>query len=49
MASNFRNPLDPLELEIVERALDGALAIPKEDEASNDPDSDEALEADLRR
>jgi hypothetical protein len=49
MASNFRNRLDPLDLEILEGALDGALAISKEDEAPDDPDSDEALEADLRR
>ena len=49
MAPNFRNEFDPLDLKILERALDGKLATLKEDEALADLDSDEALEADLRR
>jgi hypothetical protein len=49
MASNFRNRVDPLDLEILERALDGALATLKEDEAGADLDSEEALEAELRQ
>jgi hypothetical protein len=47
MASNFHNALDPLDLEILERALE--LATLKEDEAPADLDSDEALEAKLRQ
>jgi hypothetical protein len=49
VASNFYDALDPLDLEILERALDSALATLKEDEAGDDLDSDEALEANLRR
>lgn len=49
MASNFHDALDPLDHEIVERALDGALATLKEDQAPADLDSDEALEAALRQ
>ena len=49
MASNFHNALVPLDLEILERALDGALATLKEDEAPADLHSDEALEAELRQ
>ena len=49
MASKFRDVFDPLDLEILERAFDGALATLKEDEARADLDSDEALEATLRR
>ena len=47
MTSKFHGILDPLDLEILERALDGALAALKEDVA--DLDSDEALEATLRQ
>jgi hypothetical protein len=49
MDSTFRDVLDPLDLEILERAFDGALATLKENEARVDLDSDEALEATLRR
>ena len=49
MAFNFHDALDPLDLEILERALDGALVTLKENEARADLDSDEALEATLRR
>lgn len=49
MASNFHDALDPLDLEILERALDGALASLKEHEARVDLDSDDELEATLRR
>jgi hypothetical protein len=49
MAPNFRNEFDPLDLEILERALDGTLATLREDEAPAEADSDAALEADLRR
>lgn len=49
MASNFYDALDPIDLEILERALDSALATLKKDEVGDDLDSDEALEANLRR
>jgi hypothetical protein len=49
MDSKFRDVFDPLDLEILERAFDGALATLKEDEARADLDSDEELEATLRR
>lgn len=49
MASNFHDALDPLDREILEGALDGALATLKEDEAGADLDSDEALETELRQ
>jgi hypothetical protein len=49
MASNFHDALDPLDLEILERALDGALETLKEDEAPADLDSDEALKGELRQ
>ena len=49
MASKFRDVFDPLDLEILERAFDGALATLKEDEARAGLASDEALEATLRR
>jgi hypothetical protein len=49
MASKFRDIFDPLDLEILERAFDGALATLKEEEARAGLDSDEALEATLRR
>ena len=43
MASNFYEALDPLDLEILERARDGALVTLKEDEAQADLDSDDVL------
>lgn len=49
MDSTFRDVLDPLDLEILERALAGALSVLKENEAQVDLDSDEKLEATLRR
>jgi hypothetical protein len=49
MDSKFRDVFDPLDLEILERAFDGALATLKEDQARADLDCDEALEATLRR
>ena len=49
MAPNFCNDLDPLDREILERALDGTLATLKESEPLANLDSDEAFEADLRR
>lgn len=48
MVSRFRRDLDPLDLEVVERAFEvvsDAIKI----KAPFDPDSDEALEAALRR
>lgn len=48
MTSKLRGDLDPLDLEILERALDGALAALKEKAAGAELDSDEALEATLR-
>lgn len=49
MDSKLRNVFDPLDLEILERAFDGALALLKGDQTLSDLDSDEALEAILRR
>jgi hypothetical protein len=48
MLSKLRRDLDPLELEILERAFEGAVVALKENDALNDLDSDEALEASLR-
>jgi hypothetical protein len=48
MLSKLRRDLDPLDLEILERALESAVVALKEDDAFNDLDSDEALEASLR-
>jgi hypothetical protein len=45
MLSKFRRDLDPLDLELLERAC---VAV-KENDSRNDLDSDEALEATLRR
>jgi hypothetical protein len=45
MLSKFRRDLDPLDLELLERAC---VAV-KENDSLNDLDSDEALEATLRR
>jgi hypothetical protein len=49
MTSRLRGRFDPLDLEILEKALDLALAALKGDAAGTDLDSDEALEATLRR
>jgi hypothetical protein len=49
MLLRFRRDLDPLDLEILERAFEGAWNALKENGALVDPDSDEALEAALRR
>jgi hypothetical protein len=46
MVSTFQSDLDPLDLEILERAFDGVCAVVKE---SGHLSSDEALEATLRR
>ena len=48
MLSKLRRDLDPLDLEILERAFESAVVALKEDDAFNDLDSDEALEASLR-
>jgi hypothetical protein len=48
MLSKLRRDLDPLDLEILERAFEGAVVALKENDALNDLDSDEALEASLR-
>jgi hypothetical protein len=45
---SFRQELDPLDMEILERAFDAALAVVKEDHPTQF-DSDEGLEAILRR
>jgi hypothetical protein len=49
MLSKLRRDLDPLDLEILERAFESAVVALKENDALNDFDSDEALEASLRR
>jgi hypothetical protein len=49
MLSKLRRDLDPLDLEILEKAFEGAVVALKENDALNDLDSDEALEARLRR
>jgi hypothetical protein len=49
MLFKFRRDLDPLDLEILERAFEGAWVAVKENSALVDHDSDEALEATLRR
>ena len=41
--------LDPLDRELVERALESAWAAFKNHAPNDEPDSDEALEANLRR
>ena len=48
MLSKLRRDLDPLDLEILERALESAVVALKEGDTFNDLDSDEALEASLR-
>ena len=47
MFSKWRVDLDPLDLEILERALEGALTTMKEKDVLNDLDSDADLEAAL--
>ena len=49
MLSKPERDLDPLDLEILERAFEGAFVAVKESDASNDFDSDEELEAELRK
>ena len=49
MLFKFRRDLDPLDLELLERALEGTLVAVKESDGLVDLDSDEALEATLRR
>ena len=46
---SFRHELDPLDLEILEKAFDAAWSAVKENDPSIDFDSDEGLEAILRR
>lgn len=46
---SFRHELDPLDLEILERAFDATCAAFKENTPPHDFDSDEDLEAALRR
>jgi hypothetical protein len=48
MLSKLRRDLDPLDLEILERAFESAVVALKEDDAFNDLDSNKALEASLR-
>ena len=48
MLFKFRRDLDPLDLELLERALEGVLDALKEDNGLVDLDSDEVLEAALR-
>jgi hypothetical protein len=49
MRFKFRDELDPLDKELLERAFEGVMAAAKENDAFVDLDSDEALEATLRR
>jgi hypothetical protein len=49
MVSKFLHDLDPLDLEILERAFDGAWTAIKEKNTIVELDSDEELEAVLRR
>jgi hypothetical protein len=49
MIFQFRHDLDPLDSEILERALEEALALVKKNDALLDFDRHEALEASLRR
>ena len=48
MFRSFRHELDPLDLEILEKAFDAAWSAGKENDPSIDFDSDEGLEAILR-
>jgi hypothetical protein len=49
MLSTFPRDLDPLDVEILEKAFEGAWLAVKENNTLLDLDSDEALEAALRR
>lgn len=49
MLFKFQRDLDPLDLEVLERALEGALVAVKDSNGLVNLDSDEALEASLRR
>jgi hypothetical protein len=49
MLSTFPRDLDPLDVEILEKAFEGAWLAVKENNTLVDLDSDEALEAALRR
>ena len=49
MFRSLRHKLDPLDREILEKAFDAALEVVKGDDSSVDSDSDEALEAIVRR
>jgi hypothetical protein len=48
-ACKIERNLDPLDRELLERAFEGAWVVVKENEAFVDLESDEALEATLRR
>jgi hypothetical protein len=48
MHSRFKRDLDPLDLELLERAFEGAWVAVKENDSLVDLDTDEALEAILR-
>jgi hypothetical protein len=49
MPSKFRHDLDPLDLELLERAFESAWVAVKQNDSLADLDSDEELEANLRR
>ena len=49
MHSKFRRELDPLDLELVERAFEGSWLTVKENNLAAELESDEELEATLRR
>jgi len=49
MLSRFRRDLDPLDLDIIERAFDGVSDATTDDTTSVEPESDEELETALRR
>ena len=49
MHQKLKRDLDPLDRELLERALEGAWVMVKENQAVGDLESDEALEATLRR
>lgn len=49
MLSKLRRDLDPLDKELLERALESARSAVKQNSSQVDLDSDEQLEAELRR
>jgi hypothetical protein len=49
MLFKFRRVLDPLDIEILERAVEGAYLAVKENDSSTELENDEELEAALRR